>query len=166
MQDIVDECGISRGGIYIYYASVDEIFLDVIKRRNKERFSVINKAVQDAETFEDVLSVYLARQKSRLLNFGGSLFRAYCEYVFSKPKVAVGAFRDVQLGHLRKTIASVLRLGVQQGKIKNGSVNKITDHFIIVIDGLSVMALADAITEEIINEQFGILKNTIQGKLC
>ncbi len=26
MKDIIEECGISRGGIYLYFRSVDEIF--------------------------------------------------------------------------------------------------------------------------------------------
>lgn len=27
MQDIIEACGISRGGIYLYFTSVDDIFL-------------------------------------------------------------------------------------------------------------------------------------------
>ena len=30
MKDIIEECGISRGGIYLYFTSVDEIFMQVI----------------------------------------------------------------------------------------------------------------------------------------
>ena len=40
MQDIIDECGISRGGIYLYFTSVDEIFQEVITTRNKTKFSL------------------------------------------------------------------------------------------------------------------------------
>jgi len=157
MQDIIDECGISRGGIYIYFASVDEIFLEVMKRRNKERFSAISKSVEELESFETVLETYISKQRERLLNFQNSLFRAYCEYIFSKPKAAVEAFRDMQLGHLKKTVSSILRLGVSQNKIKEKNINELADHFIVVIDGLSVLALAEALTEKMINEQLSIL---------
>jgi len=156
MQDIIDECGISRGGIYIYFSSVDEVFLEVMKQRNSERFSTISKAVED---FETVLETYLSRQKTRLLNFENSIFRAYCEYIFSKPKDAVEAFRDMQFGHLRRTVVSILMLGVNQGKLKANDkrVEQLADHFIVTIDGLSVLALSEALTEDIIDAQMNIL---------
>jgi len=31
MKDIVDACGISRGGLYLYFDSTKEIFLEVLK---------------------------------------------------------------------------------------------------------------------------------------
>ncbi|MCL2224005.1 MAG: TetR/AcrR family transcriptional regulator [Defluviitaleaceae bacterium] len=158
MQDIIDECGISRGGIYLYFASVDEIFLEVMKHRNKERFSEVNTAVQGLEPFGKVLADYFARQKERLLNFENSLFRAYCEYIFSKPKPAVQAFRDIQFAQLQRTIVSILQLGVGDNK----KIHRLANHFIVVIDGLSVLALAEALTEDLIDGQFEILKELIQ----
>jgi len=161
MQDIIDECGISRGGIYIYFASVDEVFLEVMKQRNKERISGISKAVHDHEPFDDVFQNYMAKQKARLVNFENSLFRAYCEYLFSKPKAAVQAFRDTQLNQLRDSIEAILMLGAQQGVIDGANVSKFATHIIATIDGLSVLALGNALTEEIINEQFEILSDII-----
>lgn len=162
MQDIIDECGISRGGIYLYFASVDEIFLEVMKQRNKEKFSVVNRAVQDLEPFDKVLSDYFALQKNRLQNFEKSLFRAYCEYIFSKSKPEVQAFRDIQFEHLRKTIVSILMLGVRQGVLCEKNILQITDHFIVTIDGLSVLALAESLEEETIDAQFQILIGIIE----
>ena len=157
MQDIIDECGISRGGIYIYFSSVDEVFLEVIKQRNKENASSINKSILASEPFADVLESYLSRQRERLVNFENSLFRAYCEYIFSKPKAAVHAFRDTQLSQLRSSVEAILKLGVRQGVLRDENISQLAIHFIITIDGLSILALGDSLTEEIINAQFLIL---------
>ena len=161
MQDIIDECGISRGGIYIYFSSVDEVFLEVIKQRNKEGLTTINKSVNAHEPFKSVMDNYLVRQKDRLTNFENSLFRAYCEYIFSKPKTAVHAFRDNQLSQLRNTVEAILRLGVAQNVVKNENVSQLAVHIIATIDGLSILALGDALTDEIISEQFKILNQII-----
>lgn len=163
MQDIVDECGISRGGIYLYFNSVDEIFQEVIRRRNKEKFSIISKAVQENAPFSEVLANYVALQKERLINIEESLFRSYCEYVFSKPKGTVLAFRDVQLNHLRKSVMSILMLGVSQGVIREENIPRLADHFIVTIDGLSVLALGGALTKDIIEGQFEILYEMTQN---
>jgi len=156
MQDIIDECGISRGGIYIYFASVDEIFLEVMKQRARE--------AHEHGDFNNVLANFLSRQKNRLLSFENSLFRAYCEYIFSKPKAAVEAFRDMQLRHLRKSISTILMLGVHQGVLRNEKIDLLADHFILVIDGMSVMALAEALTEDIIDGQLGILNEMVDQR--
>ena len=165
MQDVIDECGISRGGIYLYFNSVDEIFQEVIRQRNKERFSIISKAVQENAPFKDVLNNYIALQKNRLLNIEESLFRAYCEYIFSKPKGTVLAFRDAQLSHLRKSILSILMLGVKQKQLQEVGIPRLVDHFIVTIDGLSVLALGGAMTEDIIEGQLDILREMIKNLL-
>ena len=32
MKDIIEACGISRGGLYLYYSSTREIFLTIFRR--------------------------------------------------------------------------------------------------------------------------------------
>ena len=161
MQDIIDECGISRGGIYIYFSSVDEVFLEVLKQRNKERFSSISKSIHDGEPFDSVLGNYMLKQKERLVSFENSLFRAYCEYIFSKPKAAVHAFRDVQLNHLRSSVTSILMLGVHQNIIKDEKIERLANHFIVTIDGLSVLALSYALSQKTIDDQFAVLSEMV-----
>ena len=163
MQDIIDECGISRGGIYLYFSSVDEIFQEVIRQRNKEKFSIISKAVHDNEPFDKVLDNYMVLQKERLLNIEESFYRAYCEYVFSKPKGTLKAFRDAQLNYLRKSVTSILMLGVNQKVIQNINIARLADHFIVVIDGLSVLALGGALTEDTVEGQFDVLYEMIEA---
>jgi len=164
MQDIINECGISRGGIYIYYPSVEEVFLDVVNRRNAEGISTIKKAIDAAEPFWDVYGAYMAKQKERLTNFGNSLFRAYCEYVFSRPAEAVNAFRDGQLTYLRGSVEAILRLGAEQGEINGENTTPLAVHIIAVIDGLSVLALGDALTGELVDEQFNLLERILKNK--
>lgn len=163
MQDIIDECGISRGGIYIYFSSVDEIFLEVMTQRNKEKLSCISKSVHDHEPFDTVLDEYMTRQKNRLVNFENSLFRAYCEYIFSKPKTAVHVLRDMQLNYSRNSLTSILTLGVSQNVIRNENIKRLADHFIVTIDGLSVLALGDALSEELIAAQFAVLHEMVNN---
>jgi AcrR family transcriptional regulator len=161
MQDIINECGISRGGIYIYYASVDEVFLDVVKQRNAEGITTVSKAVDAAEPFWAVYGAYMAKQKARLTNFENSLFRAYCEYIFSRPKDGTQIFRDGQLAHLRGSVLSILTLGVNQGAIRNEKIARLADHFIVTIDGLSVLALGALLTDAIVEEQFAVLAEMV-----
>ena len=163
MQDIIDECNISRGGIYLYFDSIDEIFQAVASSRSKTKFSAIRKSVDDNEPFTTVLSDFLELQKERLLHMENSLLRAMYEYTFSGAEGATPEFRSNQLKSLRKSVLSILMLGITQEDIKDENIATLTDHFIVVIEGLGVMALVDVLTEKIIDEQFAVLNNMIEN---
>ena len=45
MKDIIEECQISRGGIYLYFDSVDSIFIEVLKQRTSSKFDGIRQQV-------------------------------------------------------------------------------------------------------------------------
>ena len=92
------------------------------------------------------------------MNFDSSLFWAYCEYVFSKPKPAAKTFGDVQLGHLRKTISFILTLEAIQGHVEESNIPELVDHVIVTIDGLSVMVLGGAATDKIVSGQLKLLE--------
>lgn len=46
MKDIIEECEISRGGIYLYFSSVDEIFMEVVKRHNRSKAEQIRTDIE------------------------------------------------------------------------------------------------------------------------
>ena len=169
MQDIIDECGISRGGIYLYFSSTAEIFREIIVNRSNEKFALVRRAADNNEPFDIVLGDYIALQKERLSRMENSLLRATYEYIFSKSEGATQEFRSAQLDNLRSSVLYVLTLGVRQGILKNccddggnGGLEIIADHFVIVIEGLGVLALSKVLTEKIIDEQFAVLNDMIE----
>ena len=167
MQDIINECGISRGGIYLYFSSTAEIFQEIIVNRNNEKFSAVRKAVDNNEPFAVVLGDYIKLQKERLSHMENSLLRAMYEYIFSKSEGATQEFRSSQLESLRNSVLYILTLGVRQGVLHNRDnkekeIDIIADHFVIVVEGLGVLALTKVLTDKIIDEQFAILTDMIE----
>ncbi len=47
MKDIVDACGISRGGLYLYFKSTKEIFLALLKQEEEKAQNRFAEAVRD-----------------------------------------------------------------------------------------------------------------------
>jgi len=164
MQDIIDECGISRGGIYLYFKSVAEIFQAVVSGRSKARSCAVQAAIAANEPFAAVLADFLAQQKVRLLHMENSLLRAMYEYTFSRAKGATPAFRNAQLANLRGTVQAILALGIAQGALRDENTETLADHFIVVIEGLGVMALVDVLTEAIADEQFEVLTAMVRER--
>ena len=79
MKDIVENCEISRGGLYLYYSSTEEIFLDVLSED------------QDGDNIDDLegasaaelLLWFLKEQKREILKKKNNLIVAKYEYAFA-----------------------------------------------------------------------------------
>lgn len=164
MQDIIDECGISRGGIYLYFDSVDDIFFDTVTQRSIRQFDRIRTLIQNNSSFDKVFSEYLSEQKQRLLNHmnhGSSLLRAMYEYSFTHTLPRDKKLKINQLNATKETVRSLLNLGVTQHKIEITNTNAMTDTFMFLIEGMNVLALTGKLAEAQIDEQFALFMTQI-----
>lgn len=162
MKDIIDECGISRGGIYLYFDSVDAIFVETSRQRTNRKFDGIRKAIKDNPPFDELLDSYFAEHKDRLLNhMSKSMLRSMYEYFFTHKSEEDQKFQQAQLEYIKKTIAEILQLGVRQGVLRDDAIDDIAENFMLMIEGLSVSTLIGRITEELIDRQFAIMRSLL-----
>lgn len=157
MQDIIDACGISRGGIYLYFHTPDDIFFETITQRSVRQFDDIREAVINEPLFDDLLSAYLSEHKSRLINHiqgAPSLLRAMYEYSFTHHDARDTSLKQKQMNATKATVRSILDLGVKQHKITNHNTKTLADSFMLLIEGMSIMALTGTLKEQQIDDQF------------
>lgn len=161
MKDIIEECSISRGGIYLYYESVDDLFVALVKNRTKRKFEGIREQINADMPFFDLLDSYFAGQKDRLLHMEGSMLRATYEYFFTHKSPKDREFQQSQLNHVQKTIIEILQLGAKQGVLLDEGLPALAEHFMFIIEGLSVLALLGGITEAHIDRQLALMKSML-----
>lgn len=66
MKDIVDESGLSRGGVYLYFSSPEEVFLEIMKANDNNLISLINNlGMNGRSTWEAILE--LAEETKKML---------------------------------------------------------------------------------------------------
>lgn len=161
MTDLLNAAGMSRGGFYFYYRSVDEVFRDTVRNRNKSNFDEIRLSINKNPDFTGLIDSYFAKQKKRLLNMEDSLLRAFYEYLFTHMEKSDIQFRNEQSDKILGTVNAMLQLSVRQKALAPENVEQIAEHYMYTIEGLNVMALFQGLTEETIDRQFKILKNMI-----
>ncbi|MGG5330777.1 TetR/AcrR family transcriptional regulator [Enterococcus sp. AZ163] len=162
MKDIIDACGISRGGIYLYFDSVDEIFIETVKRRNSRKFDSIRSAIKENQAFDELLDTYFNSHKERLLNtINDSMLRAMYEYYFTHKSEEDQEFQQAQMAATKQTIYEILELGIKQRVLAAQSLDTLAENFMFVIEGLSVLALIGDITEAQIDGQFSLMKSLL-----
>ena len=66
MKDIVEACEISRGGLYLYFDSTEQILMEVLQMEANETDDVFTEKITQGDTAADILTLFL---KSRRRNF-------------------------------------------------------------------------------------------------
>lgn len=162
MTDIVDACGISRGGLYLFFSSVEELFQAVISNRNISRFEIVRRQIEQNADFYALLEQYFSMQKERLLNMENSILMATYEYYSVHQEPADIAFRNAQIACIRKTISDILKLGVKQGAIDDSGIDDIAESYMYLIEGMSVFGMFNNLSEAYIETQFQQMKNMLK----
>lgn len=162
MKDIVDACHISRGGLYLYFSSIEELFQEVVIDQSKKKFHVITQMVNENQPFEKIFSLYLELQKNRLLNIDDVILVATYEYYRSHQTEEQIQFQRNYVSYLKEIILSVLALGVKQKAITNKNIEEIADTFILLIEGMSVFRTFNQLSETQITQQLNILKTLLE----
>lgn len=163
MKDIVDACKISRGGLYLYFPSVDEIFLKVIEEHNKGKLALIRSNVQEGDSFASLLDEFFSYNKNRLLNMDQSLLTATFEFFLSHKKTFDRDFFFAQFYNSKAIILEILKFGAARGEIPGEHIDQLAEHIMFFIEGISTLAMSSGVTEQLVDEQFAYIRQLIQS---
>lgn len=115
MKDIIDASGISRGGLYLYFSSTKEIFLEVLKREAAQDDDVFSETFTEETTAADVLYLFLQEQKKELFRKKDNLTVAIYEYYFNENVQGQGKELKKQFDKATKLVAKLIEAGVSEG---------------------------------------------------
>jgi len=153
MKDIVEACGISRGGLYLYFGSTKEIFLEVLRQESQEADDLFSSNIREDSSATDILTLLLKEQKKELLSSKDSLTVAAYEFFFEfhvpKKENVLRTRFDEAVTVLRKLIAD----GVERGEFYCEDPLACARNIMYVLEGLKVSARAMGITEKTVDEE-------------
>ncbi len=154
MKDIVDACEISRGGLYLYFSSTEDLFLEVLSVDVAEDDEeAILAAIEGSASAGDMLALFLKEQKKEILRKKNNLTFATYEF-FSAHKVAA---KD---NPLKRQFDTAVR--IVEKLIENGIENEefycedplgCARNLMYVVEGLKVTAATIGITEEAVDKE-------------
>ena len=145
MKDIVDACGISRGGLYLYYPDTKTLFLDILRTEKEEAGGVIEEAIASGASAGEILRLFLEEQKRELLRSGDTLALATYEYAFGEKD---DEYLQTQFDEAVRVIELLVRGGVRSGEFVCGDPAGFAREVMYIIEGLKICALTMGMTEE------------------
>jgi len=165
MKDIIEECGISRGGIYLYFSTVDEIFIEVVKSHNKSKIDIIKSNIVKEKNFKELIEDYFSSQKKRLLNMDKSLKSAMMGFFLAHKDEYSQSFIAMQFDDSQNIMLEILRYGNKNNQVTESSLITMAENIMLFIEGISTIALFTGLQEEFIDEQFRYMKQIIYSKM-
>lgn len=161
MKDIAEECKISRGGLYLYFKSVDEIFIQVIINKNEEKLKETKEGIAKDKSFLLLINEYFDKQKKRLMNMENSLLMAMHEYRFAHKDDSDNHIFYNQFFNTKSVILELLNYGVKQNEIEIKDIDSLAMNIMFFIEGISTLAATSGVSESIIESQVEFIKKII-----
>ena len=152
MKDVVDACDISRGGLYLYYESTSELFIDVMKSQAAagEDFTSL---ISDDATAADILLLFLQEEKKDLFKKKGNLNRAYFEFYFdARPSKADNVYKK-KFDNNVKMIGKLIEIGVESGEFVCDDPLTAAFNIVYLIEGLKVTSVTLGVSPDSFDRQ-------------
>lgn len=153
MKDIVEACDISRGGLYLYFESTSQIFLEVLKLESEETDDVFSDKITDDATAADILVLFLQEQKKELLRKKDTLTQAVYEYYFEAQPGKKDNILKKQFDSAVKIIEKLLEIGVENGEFYCENCSETARNIMFVLEGLKISAQTIGVTAEAVDRQ-------------
>jgi AcrR family transcriptional regulator len=167
MQDIVEESGMSRGGVYMYFSSTEEIFNAILEENDAETFAGIREMVDRHETVWGVIEEFIERSAKELPKITNDIGPVVYE-------VLMGSWRDEAKSALMKqryqqtidVCVSVLQRGVDSGEFQPIlPIEDIAMSILTFIDGLTLHILHLGLESINLRGQLAALKEFLRNAL-
>lgn len=164
MKDIVEACDISRGGLYLYFDNLQDLFTEVLRLESEETDDVFMPAISESMSSADILALFLQEQKKELLKKKGSLSRAIFEYNFqNKVPIKDNSLRK-QFDMAVKVIEKLIIGGMEEGDFICDDPRGAARNMMYVIEGLRITSQTIGITEETVKREILYLMKGIMAE--
>ena len=161
MTDIVEACEISRGGLYRYYKSTYEIFLEVLRIEQEGVGFEFFDGMKNGIPAVKVLDTFLQEQKEELFNKDQSLTVAIYEFFFLNIGNIEENILKEQFDSAVKILSELIQYDIDMGEFKFINKNIISRNIVLLLEGIRVSSEVMDITDELIDEQFNYIKDIL-----
>ena len=154
MKDIVEASDISRGGLYLYFSCVEDIFLAVLDMREKAADEEISGKELANATGGEILLWFLKTQKKEILKRKDSLMLAKYEYAFSCADKKQTSFLKKEMDKAVLVLQNILERGTEGGEFACFDPKNEAKDMMYAIEGMKVVSLTTGTSEKKVDSEF------------
>lgn len=144
MADIVEACGISRGGLYLYFHSTEEILLTLLREQEEQESDLVAEAVRERTSSAEILSRCLGQKVEDLFS-GKALCAAEYEYVFAGGE---DDFLRERTASMQRTLEYLLRVGSRRGELSCKDPAASARTLVLALEGMRILSCTGRLSRE------------------
>lgn len=161
MKDIVDICEISRGGLYLYFDSTRQLFLEVIKADEESGEDVFGGKISEESTAAEILVLFLVEQKKEILKKKDSLAKATYEFYFEgRPDKKDDVIR-MDFDEAVKVLQKIIEMGIENEEFVCSNSLEAARNIMFTVEGLKITAQTIGISSDALDKQFLYILSTL-----
>lgn len=153
MKDVVEACEISRGGLYLYFDSTEQILLEILQMEAQETDDVFTGQITQDDTAADILLLFLKEQKKELLQKKNNLTIAVYEYFFEHKSTDKNNMLRKQFEAGVRVLEKLIEAGIASGEFYCEDPRGAASNIMYVLEGMKINAQTFGITEKMVDEQ-------------
>lgn len=151
MKDVIEACEISRGGLYLYFDSTTEIFLEVLNMESEEADDVFSGSIREDAAPSDILALFLKEQKKEILRKKNNLTVAVYEFFFANKVPRKDNPLRIQFDAAVAVMEKLIAEGVENGEFYCENPLGAARNIMYVLEGLKVSAQTIGISEKTVD---------------
>lgn len=154
MKDIVEACEISRGGLYLYFGSTEEIFREILLSELETDGDDAEEQLSTDSTMADLLMLFLKEQKKIILRKKSDITIAAYEYYFAnKPEKKSENLLWSQFETGVVVLGKILEEGTLRGEFYCEDSKKTATNIMYTLEGMKICAKTFGLTENKVDRE-------------
>ncbi|MNZ42207.1 putative HTH-type transcriptional regulator YfiR [compost metagenome] len=163
MQDIVAECGISRGGLYLYFDSTETIFYTLLMENSQSMELDFMHMMAESQSFREIMECFFDKQRAELIHAEQSMMTATYEFFLTHKSEQDKRFLQEQYDRSVTSLLRVLEYGVARNEVRFHDPEQIVRHIILSIEGIRIYTVSVGVSHSMIEGQIEMLKSLVMG---
>ena len=154
MKDIVEACEISRGGLYLYFGSTEEIFKEILTAELENDGEDLTENLSQDTTMTEFLMLFLKEQKKIILRKKQDITIATYEFLFANKAEKKTA--QMMKGQFEKGIVvlnKILEEGVRREEFYCENTKAEATNIMYVLEGMKICAKTFGVSESKVDQE-------------
>lgn len=138
MSDVCEATGLSRGGLYRYFSSIENLFAHVLEEEQRNAYAVLEQALERGLTGDVIFEGFLNNQKNNMFHPELSPAAAAQEFARSGPEGL--ALFTKRANSAVSILSSMIENAQANGRFKEGDPRLLAEHVLFLLEGMRAHA--------------------------
>ena len=161
MKDICEICDLSRGGLYRYFGSTKEIFLEILNEDKEDKGEILLEYTGKGESAMQILEWFFQDRKDTLMlgNYKGFSFAVH---EFAKQEAEQKEYLKERLNQAKSGLITLLEYGQKKGEFRQFDTESMALSLLLFLDSLETNAYILDLTEQGVENQLNFLLSMVK----